>query len=660
MSIHNLQYFKDDFWNKQREEFLSKEDAVNGILLGQDWNLVGNTTANNPISLPDINTFDEIYVEMFHSEGTIMHQEEFKKESLLFESTNITHREILLDSIGDTHTYVTYDIENNTIIASSIEGNVVDENSTNVFMGVYIKKTESSDASIPSKRVIYDDTTSQLGVNNIKDAIDKIVENVGNINNELDNLSSDASEITYNDSTVADALNELNNELDNVVSTANSYTDTKVADLVGSAPETLNTLEEVAQAISENEDVVTALNNAIGSKANQSDLETLQSVVNTKANQSDLTNLTTNVNTNTSNISTNTTNISNLNTEVASLKKSVADGKSLLATTISGYGYTTVASDASFETINTGIETTITGCYVPNGRQWTRSNYAQYTFYYVHYAKGMWVAGNNRGIHYSTDGMIWTQSNITSGNFYTIYYANGIWVAGGSKGLYYSTDGINWTQSNITGEAVKIVVRNENGVWVTGKYYSTDGKTWIQSNTGTFKSIYYANGLYVAGSSSEGLYYSTDGKTWAQSNITSAYINCVYYADGVWTTGGYYSTDGKTWTKGNTSISFYSIYYANGIYVACNSSGVYYSTDGINWIQGNITKSTNYGFQIVYNANGMWVLGSESNGDGIYYSTDGINWTQSNITSGYFNNFYNANGLWVVSGSNGLYYSKSA
>lgn len=247
MSIHNLQYFKDDFWNKQREEFLSKEDAVNGIILGQDWNLVGNTTANNPISLPSLDTFDEIYVEMFHSEGTIMHQEEFKKESLLFESTNTTHREILLDSIGDTNTYVTYDIENNTITASSIEGIVVDENNTNVFMGVYIKKTETSDASIPSKRVIHDDTTSQLGVNNIKDAIDKIVENIGNINNDLDN----------------------------VVSTANSYTDTKVANLVGSAPETLDTLQEVAQAIEENEDVVTALNSAIGSKANQSDLTSL-------------------------------------------------------------------------------------------------------------------------------------------------------------------------------------------------------------------------------------------------------------------------------------------------------------------------------------------------------------------------------------------------
>ena len=44
------------------------------------------------------------------------------------------------------------------------------------------------------------------------------------------------------------------------------YVDRKVADLVNSAPETLDTLGEVAKAIQENESVVDALNGAIGSK----------------------------------------------------------------------------------------------------------------------------------------------------------------------------------------------------------------------------------------------------------------------------------------------------------------------------------------------------------------------------------------------------------
>lgn len=59
---------------------------------------------------------------------------------------------------------------------------------------------------------------------------------------------------------------------------AKSYTDTKIADLVNSAPETLDTLKEVADAIQENETVVDALNAAIGNKANSSDVYNKQEV----------------------------------------------------------------------------------------------------------------------------------------------------------------------------------------------------------------------------------------------------------------------------------------------------------------------------------------------------------------------------------------------
>ena len=53
------------------------------------------------------------------------------------------------------------------------------------------------------------------------------------------------------------------------------YVDEKVAALVDSAPETLDTLKEVATAIQENETVVEALNSAIGTKANATDVVNL-------------------------------------------------------------------------------------------------------------------------------------------------------------------------------------------------------------------------------------------------------------------------------------------------------------------------------------------------------------------------------------------------
>lgn len=58
----------------------------------------------------------------------------------------------------------------------------------------------------------------------------------------------------------------------NSVKQVRDYTDQKVASLIDGAPETLDTLKEVSDAIHENEDVVDALNAAIGIKANQSDL----------------------------------------------------------------------------------------------------------------------------------------------------------------------------------------------------------------------------------------------------------------------------------------------------------------------------------------------------------------------------------------------------
>lgn len=62
--------------------------------------------------------------------------------------------------------------------------------------------------------------------------------------------------------------------IDTAYANANKYTDKKVADLIGSAPETMDTLEEVAAAIQENKDVETSLNEAIGKKANQTELDT--------------------------------------------------------------------------------------------------------------------------------------------------------------------------------------------------------------------------------------------------------------------------------------------------------------------------------------------------------------------------------------------------
>lgn len=56
------------------------------------------------------------------------------------------------------------------------------------------------------------------------------------------------------------------------LSNAKTYVDNKISNLINGAPETMDTLKEVAEAISANGDIVNGLNSAIGNKANASDL----------------------------------------------------------------------------------------------------------------------------------------------------------------------------------------------------------------------------------------------------------------------------------------------------------------------------------------------------------------------------------------------------
>lgn len=61
-----------------------------------------------------------------------------------------------------------------------------------------------------------------------------------------------------------------------------------VSGLVGAAPETLDTLNELATALGNDPNFATTVSNQIGKKANQTDLETVSRKVDKKADQTDL------------------------------------------------------------------------------------------------------------------------------------------------------------------------------------------------------------------------------------------------------------------------------------------------------------------------------------------------------------------------------------
>lgn len=69
------------------------------------------------------------------------------------------------------------------------------------------------------------------------------------------------------------SLQALPEYVDETYRQSTGYTDQKIADLINGAPSTLDTLGEIAQVMSENADVVSALNEAIGKKANEAEFD---------------------------------------------------------------------------------------------------------------------------------------------------------------------------------------------------------------------------------------------------------------------------------------------------------------------------------------------------------------------------------------------------
>lgn len=82
-------------------------------------------------------------------------------------------------------------------------------------------------------------------------------------------LSNDSINPVQN-STITTAIDGLNSLVGNIA--VSTQISNAIADLINGAPTTLDTLGEIATAMEENADVVTALDTAIGTKANSSDL----------------------------------------------------------------------------------------------------------------------------------------------------------------------------------------------------------------------------------------------------------------------------------------------------------------------------------------------------------------------------------------------------
>ena len=213
-----------------------------------------------------------------------------------------------------------------------------------------------------------------------------------------------------------------------------------------------------------------------------------------------------------------------------------------------------------------------------------------------------------------------TAANTTSGDAYCITFGANLFVAGGTLTTFFpcvitSPDAITWTQTAIPAALSGIITR-----------------------------IAFANGVFVAGASSNGqLFYSSDGLTWIISSSTSPFtVRGLAYGNGKWVSVCSITNDfnftpttstnnGVTWTTGtqqNGSGQSSDLFFYNGIFIVTTKSGkLFTSVDGITWtLCADLDALFLFG-TIAGITFGNNVFCAISIGGGIVISSDLTNWT---------------------------------
>lgn len=490
MNINNFQYYTEKLWDKIKTSFMSKDEVA---LLEKDWSLVATVVANNTITLPSLDTFNEVYIEMSRLDGTIMHKEEFKKDSLLFESSNTT-REILLDSISDASTYLTYDMETNTITPRCIEGIVITEESTDVHTSVYIMQQDISSTTLSAKSVSYDNAESGLEVDNVQGAIDTVNENVNSVIENLETTNNSLAEIDLKIEGLGNGTNEevkiMTSNLQDWV--AHGYTkDTSI---------TFNTPVAIAYGNGMYVAVDSDFNAISSTDGVNWNMPLLASDLHTNAND-------------------------------------ITYGNGVFVA-VGNIGYVAVIP-------NDGTEGTTIFSGVSSGHPLNSVAYGDGRFVTV-------GAYGNSG--YSTDnGNTWTaMTGLSSSISYnSVAYGKGIFVAVGTKGYYaISTNGTSWTEMT-TGDGTDLngvaIGKNINGdvfvfVGAKGKvYYTYDGiniKPGIdyygEDFTSDLYSVVYGNDRFIAVGAGGTCRFTTGARRWADVSglhYNQKYIDVIFVDD---------------------------------------------------------------------------------------------------------------------------------
>jgi len=192
-------------------------------------------------------------------------------------------------SIGDNDIMIiengtaTYKVSASTIlnyIKGTTDTNYVPISSKGIANGVVPLNTntkiESSFLTFgETANTIYDGASGKTNATNLTNHIANVSNphNVTKTQIGLDNVENKSATTILGQMTSSNVTTALGftPEVDGTYERATSYTDTKISDLINGAPSTLDTLKEIADLMATDESAITALNNAIGTKADKTD-----------------------------------------------------------------------------------------------------------------------------------------------------------------------------------------------------------------------------------------------------------------------------------------------------------------------------------------------------------------------------------------------------
>ena len=314
----------------------------------------------------------------------------------------------------------------------------------------------------------------------------------------------------------------------------------------------------------------------------------------------------------------------------------------------------------------------------PTGSKMTLTEYDYKSYKTLPVERGGTGATTNIGAEYNLIGSVATvETDLTDSRYFalrneTISSTNGSFRWNKVSKIKKYTESNYWygTCSTASATVAKTVTLSGfelvTNVRVTIKFTNSNTATnaTLNINSTGDKAIYYhgtnvPNNIIVANSTINLVYNGTQYEIVGDFSASSSSIvtGVKGEAESTYRSGNVnitksnlgLTTDemGMKWYSSNiTSGEYNSLYYANGIWVigSNSDSGIKYSTDGKTWSDSNVTSGS---YHTPYYANGIWVIGSDS-GSGIKYSTDGISWSNSNITSSSYTSPYYANGIWVI------------